>query len=195
MYNFEQYESLIKEKLSEYRYIHSMNVAKRAVELAKIYGADEKKCYLAGVLHDITKETPVDEQEKLISDAGIVLTDLEKSNKKVYHQMSGMAYCKNKLGITDVDVLNGIRYHTTGKADMTDFEMIIYLADLTSAERNYKDFEYTRDLTDKSLIKAMIYATDFIINDLTSKNLPIHPDTIQCNNWAKEKDNILEGTK
>lgn len=190
MYNFEKYESLIKERLSEYRYIHSMNVAKRAVELAKIYGADEEKCYLAGILHDVTKETPVDQQEKLINDAGIVLTDLEKSNKKVYHQMSGMAYCKNILGVTDQQVLDGIRYHTTGKADMTDFEMIIYLADLTSAERNYKDFEYTRTLTDKSLIKAMIYATDFIINDLTSKNLPIHPDTIECNNWAKEKDNI-----
>lgn len=195
MYDFEKYENLIKQRLSNYRYVHSMNVAKRAVELAEIYGADEEKCYLAGVLHDITKEVPYDEQEKIILNAGITLTDLEKSNKKVYHQMSGMAYCKNILGITDEQVLSGIRYHTTGKADMTDFEMIIYLADLTSAERNYKDFEYTRDLTDKSLIKAMIYATDFIINDLTAKNLPIHPDTIQCNNWAKEKDSILEGTK
>lgn len=190
MYDFEKYENLIKERLSEYRYVHSMNVAKRAVELANIYGADKEKCYLAGVLHDVTKETPYDDQEKLIFTSRMNLTDLEKNNKKVYHQMSGMAYVKDELGINDKDVLDGIRYHTTGRANMTKFEMIIYLADLTSAERNYKDVEFIRDLTDKSLIKAMIYATDFIISDLTSKNLAIHPDTIECNKWAKEKDNI-----
>ena len=64
MYDFEKYEKLIKSRLSEYRYTHSMNVAKRARELAEIYSLDENKAYLAGILHDITKETDYAEQEK-----------------------------------------------------------------------------------------------------------------------------------
>lgn len=184
MYDFEKYEALIKERLSEYRYIHSMNVAKRARELAKIYGVDEDKAYLAGVLHDITKETDSDIQEKYIEDYGIILSDLEKMNKKVYHQMSGAGYVRTVLGIEDKAVLSGIRYHTTGHADMTDFEMIIYLADLTSAERSYPDVELVRELTDKSLLDGMLYALRFIITDLADKDSLIHPDTLHCYNWV-----------
>lgn len=190
MYDFKKADEIIKGRMSKYRYIHSINVAKRAEEMAKIYGVNEEKAKFAGLIHDATKETDYEIQEELMKDIGIIPTDLEKNNKKVYHQMSGMAFAKLELGVDDEDILNGIRYHTTGKANMSDFEMIIYLADLTSAERNYKDVEYTRNLADKSLIKAMIYATDFVINDLKSKNLKIHPDTIECNTWAKEKDNI-----
>lgn len=187
MYDFEKYESIIKERLSEYRYTHSMNVAKRARELAKIYSLDEDKAYLAGILHDITKETDYAEQEKYMDNLGIIPTELEKSNKLVYHQISGSCYVKSVLGIDDEEILNAIRYHTTGHAEMTDFEMVIYLADLTSAERSYPDVESVRELADNSLTDAMLCATRFTITDLANKNKLIHPDTLYCYNWVLQK--------
>lgn len=190
MYDFEKYESIIKERLSEYRFTHSMNVAKRAREFAKIYGLDANKAYLTGILHDITKETEYAEQEKYMDNLGIIPTELEKSNKLVYHQISGACYVKSVLGIDDEEILGAIRYHTTGRADMTDFEMLIYLADLTSAERSYPDVEKVRELADKSLEDAMLYATRFTITDLANKNRVIHPDTLYCYNWVLGKANI-----
>ncbi|WP_288527516.1 bis(5'-nucleosyl)-tetraphosphatase (symmetrical) YqeK [uncultured Eubacterium sp.] len=187
MYDFEKYEKLIKSRLSEYRYTHSMNVAKRAKELAKIYSLDEDKSYLAGILHDITKETDYAEQEKYMDNLGIIPTELEKSNKLVYHQISGACYVKSVLGIDDEEILSAIRYHTTGHAEMTDFEMVIYLADLTSVERSYPDVESVRELADNSLTDAMLCATRFTITDLANKNKLIHPDTLYCYNWVLQK--------
>lgn len=192
MYDFEKYEKLIKSRLSEYRYTHSMNVAKRARELAKIYSLDEDKAYLAGILHDITKETDYAEQEKYMDNLGIIPTELEKSNKLVYHQISGACYVKSVLGIDDEKILSAIRYHTTGHAEMTDFEMVIYLADLTSAERGYPDVESVRELADNSLTDAMLCATRFTITDLANKNKLIHPDTLYCYNWVLQKAKIKQ---
>ena len=184
MYDYNRYIDLIKSCLSEYRFNHSINVAKRARELARIYGLDEEKAYLAGILHDITKETDYSLQEEYMNNVGIIPTELEKNNKKVYHQMSGAAYVKNALNIDDEDILGAIRFHTTGHADMTDFEMLIYLADLTSEERAYPDVDTVRVLADKSLLEAMLYALRFTIRDLAGKNSLIHPDTLHCYNWV-----------
>lgn len=181
MYDFKKYEELIKERLSEHRYTHSMNVASRARELARLNGVDEDKAYLAGILHDITKEMPYDEQEKYMA---LSPSALEKSNKLVYHQISGAEYVKTRLGITDEEILSGIRYHTTGRANMTVFDMVIYLADLTSAERSYNDVEYVRELANKSLKEAMLYALKFTITDLVKRQEIIHLDTLNCYNWV-----------
>ena len=181
MYDFDKYEKLIEQRLSPYRYTHSMNVAKRAVELAKLNGVDEKKAYLAGVLHDIIKETDFDEQEKYIEREP---TPLEKSNKMVYHQMSGAGYVKKELGIDDEEILSAIRYHTTGHSNMTKFEMVIYLADLTSAERNYPDVEEVRKIANASLYEGMLTACSFTVCDLVNKKRLVHPDTLNCYNWV-----------
>lgn len=184
MYNTDEYISLIKSRLSEYRFHHSICVAEKARELAEKYGADADKAYLAGILHDIMKEEDCDVQRAEIERDGTVMTDLEMNNKKVYHQMSGAAYVKNQLGITDSDIISGIRYHTTGRADMTLFEMIIYLADFTSADRSYPDVEKMRAETDKGLLNGMLYSLRYTIIDIASHNRQIHPDTLHCYNWV-----------
>ncbi len=116
MIDFEYYEKLIKERLSDKRYVHSINVAQAAVELCERYGGNSDKARLAGILHDITKETPLAEQYSLIEKNGETLSFLELNNSAVIHQKSGAAYCTLELGITDKDVLSAIRYHTTGRA-------------------------------------------------------------------------------
>lgn len=188
VYNKDYYESLIKSRLSEYRFTHSMNVAKSAVELAEKYGADKEKAYIAGVLHDIMKEENLDVQREFIEKNGEKMTFLELNSKSVYHQMSGSAYAKLELNIDDEDILNAIRFHTTGRRGMTLLEKVIYTADFISAERNYPDVDVMRAKAKVSLEDAMLYSLKYTINDLTSKTAVIHPDTIECYNWIIENN-------
>jgi nicotinate-nucleotide adenylyltransferase len=182
MYDFEKYEKLIEDRLSPYRYHHSMCVAKKARELAEKHGVDPDKAYLAGILHDVTKETDDAEQRRLI-ELYEPMTDLEMNNKKVYHQMSGAAFVQHELGITDPDIISGIRYHTTGRENMTLFEMIIYLADFTSADRDYPDVDIMRKKTDKNLLDGMLYSLSYTITSIVKQQRQIHPDTINCYNY------------
>ncbi|MBQ9530579.1 MAG: bis(5'-nucleosyl)-tetraphosphatase (symmetrical) YqeK [Eubacterium sp.] len=187
MYNTEEYIKLIERTLSPYRFHHSMCVAKKARELAKKHGVDEEKAYVAGLLHDVMKEADYDYQRNIIEKAGWKMTELEINNKKVYHQMSSAAFVKTELKIDDEDIISGIRYHTTGRANMTLFEMIIYLADFTSEDRSYPDVDIMREKTDNNLLDGMLYSLKYTICDVVSKERILHPDTLKCYNFVLSK--------
>lgn len=186
---YEKYVTLIQERLSDYRFHHSMCVADKARELALQHGLDGDKAYLAGILHDITKEMPNEEQIALIEQYDHPLSYVECGNHRVLHQMSGAAYVKHVLGIKDTDIVGGIRYHTTGRENMTLFEMIIYLADFTSEDRNYPDVEIMRDKTEKNVYEAMRYSLAYTIRSVVSENRFLHPDTLSCYNWILQQLN------
>ena len=186
MTDYEKYNAVIKSRLSEHRYIHSFNVSKAAVNLAKLNGANEEKAALAGILHDVMKEAPLDVQYEYIEKNGEKLTFSELHNHAVVHQMSGAAFCRLELGITDNDILLPIGYHTTGHADMTLAEKIIYTADFISADRDYPDVGVMRTLAEKSLDEAMIYSIKYTVNKLLLDTRLVHPDTLNCYNYLLE---------
>ena len=185
-----QYKLLLEKRLNEKRYYHSLCVADEARRLAEKYGADKNKAYLAGLLHDITKNAPKDEHLQIFSAFGIILTDVEKSAEKLWHAMSGSAYVKHFLNIDDDEVISAIRFHTTAKADMSILEKVLYLADFTSADRDYDDVDVMRKLVDKSVDDAMEYALKYTVKELLLKGAPIHPDTISAYNEI-----VLKGKK
>lgn len=191
--HLDEYKKLIKTKMSEHRFIHSVNVSKEAKNLAKIYGADEEKAALAGMLHDITKEMSRDEQLKIISDSGIILDNVQKNAPKLWHGISGSIYIKENLEICDEDILNAIRYHTTGRAGMSLLEKIIFVADFTSQERTYKGVSTMRKKSRKTLEDAMLYGFKFTFSDLSKRELAIHPDEIACYNEIVLSNLSLKG--
>ena len=187
MYDTEAYMKLIKERLSDYRFYHSVCVAESAVQLAKRFGADEEKARVAGILLDVMKEETKENQLAVIEKAGMKMTELEKKNKKVYHQMSGAAYVKEELGITDDEIINAIRYHTTGRRSMSLLEKIIYLADFISADRDYEDVDVMRRKVEEGMEEGMLYAFRYTIVDLVNQCKEIHPDTLDAYNWVIEE--------
>lgn len=193
-YDFEQLKLLIKGKLSEYRYIHCLNVAKEAERLARIYGANPVKAKVAGLLHDATKDFTEKEQLQLFSKFSIILSDVELVSGKLWHAMSGEVYVKNILGVDDGEILSAIRYHTTAKANMSLLEKIIYIADFTSADRNYKDVDDIRKSANFDLNSTMEMTLKFTINDLTAKGCVVHPDTIDAYNDILNKKEEFNGT-
>lgn len=186
-YNIDEYKAVIRKRLSDYRFYHSLCVAQKAAELAKRYGADEEKAEIAGILHDVCKEEEPEKQLEIIESAGMTITDFEKNGKKFYHQISGCAYAKSVLGIEDEEILSAIRYHTTGKADMTLMEEIIYLADFISEDRNYSDIENIRAKAEQGKEHGMLYATAYTIKSVVKKGKPLHPDTVSAYNWLLNK--------
>ena len=177
------YDKIISKRMKEARLRHSRNVAKEAVRLAKKYGADAQRAEIAGILHDATKETPEEEQLELIRRAGFVLSDMELSSHKLWHAISGAAFAKVEMGITDQEIIDAIRYHTTGRAEMSLLEKVIYIADFTSAERDYDGVDRMRKFADKDIDDACLEGLAFTITDLSERKLTINPDTFSGYNW------------
>ena len=182
MTDHEVLKQILKSRLSEKRYYHSLCVAEEARRLAVRYGDDEERAYLAGLLHDITKNAPEEEHLQIFDRFGIILTDIEKNARKLWHAMSGAAYVRFILEIGDEEIADAIRYHTTAKAGMSRFEKILYLADFTSADRDYDDVDVIRRYVDESLDKAFLYALQYSIEDLVKNGKAVHEDTVNAYN-------------
>lgn len=176
------YIEVIRPKMGEKRFAHSVNVAKAAVVLAEKYGADVDKAYTAGILHDITKEFSPEKQLQIINDGGIILDNIQKHAQKLWHSISGSIYIQTELGINDSDIINAIKYHTTGRAGMSLLEKVIFIADFISAERTYTGVQIMREKAQVSLEEAMIYSYQFTFTDLSSRELAIHTDEVNCYN-------------
>lgn len=183
MYDKEKFKEVIRERLSDYRYYHSLCVAKSARELAKRFGADEENAEIAGILHDVTKECSRKEHLEILEQAGVTLTDLELESKKFFHQVTGALYAEKELGITDSEILDAIRYHTTGRAQMSLMEQIVYLADFISDDRDYEDVDIMRLKVEEGRAQGMLYATRYTIVSVINKGKPLHPDTVDSYNW------------
>lgn len=189
----EQYTDVIRGRLTPRRFEHSLAVAKQAEHLARKYGCDPDKARVAGLLHDILKDTDGDSQLQILQDFGILLDTVEKTAPKLWHARAGAAFIEHILGITDPDILNAVRYHTTGRAGMSPLEIVLYLADFTSADRTYPDVEVLRGLTEENLDKAMHYAVEYTINDLLQEGCAVHPDTLACYQEILERMNGTHG--
>ena len=175
--SLEELKSVLKSRMNEHRYAHSLNVAERAVFLAEKYGADKEKAEFAGLIHDVCKGIPTEEQLAIIKNAGIELDEDTLKSPALWHSIAGAVYCEHELSVTDEDVLNAVRYHTSGRGNMSILEKVVYMADLTSAERNYPDADYTRDLTDDSLDEGIAYGVRWIAGDLEKRGFPKGKDT------------------
>ncbi len=189
MYSAAELTDILDIRLSKKRFQHSLNVAEEAEKLALHYDYSEpEKAYLAGLMHDICKEIPKDEQLEMVKKSSMSVSDVELVTPPLYHAIAGAWYAEHVLNIHDDDMLNAVRYHTVGRSEMSRLEEIIYLADLISADRTYKDVNKMRKTAYQSIEKAMLEALRFSITDVVAKGsmLPYH--TINAyNQYANEK--------
>lgn len=183
MLDLEKINAGLLQTLSERRYHHSLGVAEMAVKLAKHYGADEEKAFLAGLVHDCAKEIPPEEAVTMLREKFHITPDaMSLQAPRLLHGVLGACIAQSRFGIYDPEILDAIRYHTTGKARMSLLSRIVYIADYIEPNRAYRDVEYLRDLTFQNLEEAMLFAVDFTVKDLVEKGRTIHPDTIHLRN-------------
>ncbi len=171
----------IRDRLSDFRYEHSLQVAKTASYLADKYGYDPEKAYIAGLGHDVLKELTEEEYYCFFEKENIVLSDVEKSAPKLWHAIAGAKYLGNEY-FYDEEIITAVRFHTTGRKNMTLGEKILFVADFVSADRDYPGVEDMRQRAEISLELAMEEGLRFTVYELSEKCRPIHPDTVDCYN-------------
>ena len=163
-----KYEDLYKEienLLSKERFNHSKGVVDRALEYASIYNIDKEKVKLVAISHDIAKELSKKDIDKYINKYQIELDEVEKYASNLWHAKMGAYICKYKYNFDD-DMVNAIMYHTTGRANMSMLEKIIYLADATEASRGYDDIDWYVDIIKKDIDMGMLEVCKWVIKDL-----------------------------
>lgn len=168
-YDADDKKKYLKANLSVKRYTHSLNVADECRKLAEKYGEDPEKAYFAGLLHDICKEMPDDQQRALVEESGYTVCREELETRSLLHGIAGAYFIKKEFGIEDIDILNSIRFHTVGRAGMSRLEEIVYIGDLISAERDYKDVDKMRKLAYTDLNAAMLEAFAFSMKSVIKK--------------------------
>ena len=178
----EQFIEIIRGRLGDKRFRHSLAVAEEAERLARRYGADPAKARTAGILHDILKDADNDALLQIFHDFGILLDSAEQHTPRVWHAHAGALFIDRVLMVDDADIVSAVRYHTTGRAGMALLDKVLFVADMTSADRNYRDVDTMRRLADSSLDEALEYGLRFTIRDLAEKEAPIHPDTLAAYN-------------
>jgi len=158
VYRVKDKTAFLEQHLSPKRFRHSCNVARAARQLAQKYGADVEKAYFAGLMHDVCKEMLFDDQKALMLAGDFAPDEAELHSKKVWHGIAGAYYLQKEFGITDRDILNAVRFHTVGRANMSLLEEIIYIADMISDDRDYKGVGRMRRLAYENLQEAMLEA-------------------------------------
>ena len=178
----EQFMAIIRSRLSEYRFQHSVCVAEEARRLAQKYGAAADKAYTAGILHDIMKDADAVVQQQILSNYKEELDIVEQESATLWHARAGAAFLQHILNVEDEEIIRAVRYHTTGRAGMTVLEKVLFVADFTSADRSYPDVDVMRGFAEVSLDKAIWYGVTYTMRDLMDRNRAVHPDTIALYN-------------
>ena len=182
-YTIEDKKKFLKEHLSQKRFHHSVNVAEECRKLAEKYGEDPERAYFAGLLHDICKEMPPDEQKDMVLKSGLTVCREELDTRSLWHGIAGAYFVKEHFGVEDIDILNAIRFHTVGRVGMTRLEEIVYIGDLISADRDYKDVEKVRKIAYQSIDQAMLEGLRFSMKSVIKKGDVIPPCTVEAYNF------------
>ena len=183
MLSIEEMNLYLKSNLLENRYIHTLGVADTAKKLAKLNGIPEKKAEIAGLAHDVAKNLSKDRMKEIMKENNIILSNVEKNNMSLWHSIIGPIEAKDKLGIDDYEILDSIRWHTTGKENMSTLTKIIYIADMIEPGRNFEGVEDIRKVTFENLDSGVYYGLSRSIEFLLIKNLLIDENTMRARNY------------
>lgn len=164
------------------RYEHSLGTMKMAGILADRYEINKEDVMKAALMHDMAKEIVGGEALKYIEENNIEITEIERYNTKLLHGKIGADICKKKFQFNE-DMCNGVRWHTTGRANMSMLEKIIFCADKVEENRKYNDVEYYRQLSINDINKAILEIINFTLKDNIEKGKLLLEKSIETRNY------------
>jgi len=181
--SIEKMNLYLKSNLLEKRYMHTLGVADTAKRLAKLNGVSEKKAEIAGLAHDVAKNLSIDKMREMMKENNVIISEIEEKNMNLWHSIVAPIEAKDKLGIDDDEILDAIRWHTTGKEDMSTLTKIIYIADMIEPGRNFDGVDEIRRATFDNLDKGVYFGLTSSIKILLARNLLIDENTIKARNY------------
>ena len=189
-------ETKVRQYMSEYRFNHTLSVVNECKALAEMFGVKGDDLVISAYLHDITKEMPIDEQLELCYAYGITLDNCTLHSPKTLHSYSAPALiAKDFPEYNKPEIITPIRYHTTGRADMTLNEKLLYLADYIDESRSFDSCVLlrryffgafpelmSREEREELLRQTLIMSYDMTIKDLLADGRPVARDTVAARN-------------
>ncbi len=172
------------------RVAHVLGCRDTAVALAKYWGADETHAARAALLHDVTKALDGPLQLTLCKEYGILLSAFSSQNPKTLHAITGAEVAKRIFGECDA-VVNAIRHHTTGKADMCLLEKIIYVADYMEPNRDFPGVEELRNLAFSNIDEALKLGLTMTIDMLNEQGREVSGESLEALAWLNRKEETL----
>ena len=170
--------------LKRRRVPHVLGTEETAARLARRYGAEEESARRAALLHDCTKRLSAGEQLELCRHYHIDLDEYEQREAKLLHAKTGAAVARDVFGVSD-EIYWAIWWHTTGKADMTLLEKILYLADYMEPTRDFCDLRELRRLAFEDLDRALLLGFTMAVEDLSDQGMALHPNSVYARDYLK----------
>lgn len=185
---FKKLNKKMKKQLKEHRYIHSVGVSYTAASLAMRYGADINEAMIAGILHDCAKKYDGMQLLAMCDKYGVLPTESQRINPELLHAVIGSAMAKKEYGIKNQGILDAITSHTTGHADMSLLEKIIFIADYIEPSRDKApNLNEIRRVAFEDIDNAIVMACEATIEYVTKNNSSIDPTTEETLNYYKNK--------
>ncbi|MED0671520.1 bis(5'-nucleosyl)-tetraphosphatase (symmetrical) YqeK [Aneurinibacillus aneurinilyticus] len=178
----EQLLEAVREQITKHRYEHTLGVVDTAIRLADKYGADKEKAETAAILHDYCKFWPEDRMREIIESTPTIPKDLLEHDKELWHAHVGAEVVRSELGIKDEEILDAIRYHTSGRENMTLLEKIVCLADYIEPGRQFPGVEELRTAAEEDLDRALAKGLGGTITFLVNREKRIYPLTVLARN-------------
>ncbi|MGM0123866.1 HAD superfamily hydrolase [Enterococcus sp. AZ194] len=182
MYAREVLMQKVQMRMSERRFKHVLGVEETAITLAKKYGVSLEKASIAALTHDYAKERPNDEFILVINRDGYDKELLNYGNA-IWHGLVGADFVSRELGIMDEEILQAIRLHTTGAAEMSLLDKIIYVADYIEPGRSFPGVKEARELAFVDLDEVVAFETKHTLEHLLMQEQKIYPKTIETYNY------------
>jgi predicted HD superfamily hydrolase involved in NAD metabolism len=181
--SIEEIMTAVELEMPAKRWKHTLGVVSSSIELAERYGADPQKARIAAILHDVAKFWPVEKQrEAIIEEGSKTGLDTLAYGKELWHSHAGAYVARRDFGIDDPEILDAIRYHTSGRVDMSMLEKVVCLADYIEPGRDFPGVEQLRTMSVTSLDKALLAGLDGTISVLLEKGKRIYPLTVLARN-------------
>ncbi|KNF09433.1 hypothetical protein CLPU_3c02120 [Gottschalkia purinilytica] len=173
----------LEKSIGKDRYLHSLRVMEVSQKLAKCYGENEEDAMLAGLLHDCGRILDKCYLLKMANEFGIILKGMYEKEFVLIHAYLGAEIAKNHYKIENTDIINAIKYHTTGRENMSLLEKIVYIADYIEPGRDFPGVEEIRDLAYKNLDKSLLKSMENTIRHVIDRGWILHEDTVKARNY------------
>ena len=175
----EELEEAVIALMNPNRVAHVLGCRDTAVELARVYGENEVDAARAGLLHDITKAIDGPLQLTLCDEYGIVLDTFSRSFPKTLHALTGSLVAERIFGENE-NVVSAICHHTTGRANMTLLEKIIYIADYVEPNRDFPGVEEMRAMAYTDLDQAVLMGLQSAVAHVRRQGQGLAPATLEA---------------
>ncbi|WP_139997677.1 bis(5'-nucleosyl)-tetraphosphatase (symmetrical) YqeK [Paenibacillus paridis] len=183
--NREEMIAKVKAEMPERRWLHTQGVMETAVILANRYGEDPVRAELAAILHDVAKYWPTEKMAQIIRERALP-PELLLYDKELWHAPVGAWVAEHEYGVSDQEVLDAIRYHTSGRRGMSKLEKIVCLADYMEPGRDFPGVSLIRELSEQDLNQALVAGFNSTISFLLEKKKRIFPLTVEARNGLLE---------